>query len=74
MPPPTSHGESQRPGALDAAVPAGSPAWITAELIRETIRVWQPYYSASVTPEDAVTILMRVGELLPVLAGGLSHE
>lgn len=70
MPPPTSNGDNPRPSALDEAVPPGSPAWITPELIRETIRVWQPHYSASVTPEDAVTILMCVGELLPVLAGG----
>lgn len=74
MPRRTSNAKNQRPSALEAAVPVGSPAWITPELIRETIRVWQPYYSASVTPEDAVTILMCVGELLPVLAGGLGHE
>lgn len=74
MPPATSNGEILRPSGLDEALPAGTPAWITPELIRETMRVWQPYYSASVTPEDAVTILKSVGELLPVLAGGLSHE
>ena len=38
--------EDARPGV----VPAGTPDWITAELIAQTIRVWQPYYAAVLTP------------------------
>lgn len=49
-------------------VPAGSPDWITAELVEATIRVWQPYYEAILTPEDAVTMIMGVGRLFEVLS------
>jgi hypothetical protein len=49
-------------------VPAGSPDWITPELIEATIRVWQPYYEAILTPDDAVTMIMGVGRLFEVLS------
>ena len=49
-------------------VPAGSPDWITPELIEETIRVWQPYYEATLTPEDAVTMIIDVGRLFDALS------
>jgi hypothetical protein len=49
-------------------VPAGSPDWITPELIEATIRTWQPYYEAILTPEDAVTMIMGVGRLFEVLS------
>ena len=60
--------------ATARAVPAGLPAWITADLIAETLRVWQPYYAQPLTPEDAVGILMSVGNLFTVLSGVSSHE
>lgn len=49
-------------------VPAGSPDWITPELVEATIRTWQPYYEAILTPEDAVTMIMGVGRLFEVLS------
>ena len=51
-------------------VPAGTPDWITAELIEQTIRVWQPYYQAIVTPEEAVTMILNVGRLYGVFSSG----
>lgn len=48
--------------------PPGAPSWMTPELIAHTIRVWQPYYSDSLTPDDAVTILRNVSELFGVLS------
>jgi hypothetical protein len=49
-------------------VPAGSPDWITAELIEATIRTWQPYYKEVLTPEEAVTMIQAVGRLYDALA------
>ena len=62
-------------GATPArAVPAGLPAWITADLIAETLRAWQPYYAQLLTPEDAIGILLNVGNLFGVLSGVNKHE
>jgi len=55
-------------GARLSIVPAGTPDWITAELIAATIRVWQPYYAATLTPEEAVTMILVVGRLFEALS------
>jgi len=55
-------------GARKSIVPAGAPDWITPELIEATIRVWQPYYQAIVTPEEAVTMILNVGRLFNALS------
>lgn len=52
----------------DGAVPPGAPAWVTAELIERTLKVWQPYYRERLTPEDAVTIVCNAGRLFRVLS------
>ena len=52
------------------SVPPGVPAWVTPELIAETLRVWQPYYAAPLTPDDAVGIILTVGQLFRVLSSG----
>lgn len=59
-------GNDARPGV----VPAGTPDWITAELIEKTIRVWQPYYADLLSPEDAVTMVLTVGRLYQALSSG----
>jgi hypothetical protein len=46
------------------------PTWITPELIAETIRVWQPYYAAPLTPDDVVGMILTVGQLFRVLSTG----
>jgi len=59
--------ESERGGDA-VAVPPGTPEWITPELIRRTLQVWQPYYAQRLTPEDAVTMIRSAGELFAVLS------
>ncbi len=55
-------------GAQPGIVPAGTPDWITPELIERTICVWQPFYAAILTPEEAVTMILNVGRLFDVLS------
>jgi hypothetical protein len=49
------------------SVPPALPAWVTPELIEDTIQVWQPYYKEDLTAADAVAIMVNVTELLAVL-------
>lgn len=66
------HGVSQvvsTQAAATSLVPPGSPQWITAELVRLTIKVWQPHYKSVLSPEDAVTILLGVSRLFGVFVG-----
>ena len=51
-----------------SVLPAGTPDWITPQLVAETIRVWQPYYCEVITPEDAVTMIRNVGRLYQALS------
>lgn len=53
--------------AVDVAVPAGAPSWVTAEFIRQTIEVWQPYYPDPLTADDALSIIQNVSGLFDVL-------
>jgi hypothetical protein len=55
--------------AKHSTVPAGAPTWANSELIEQTIRVWQPYYTAPLTPEEAIAIIQSVGRLVEVLSG-----
>lgn len=57
-------------GASKSIVPAGAPDWITPELIEATIRTWQPYYQAILTPEEAVIMILNVGRLYQALSSG----
>ena len=59
-----------REGGPAAILPAGTPEWITAELIEQTILVWQPYYEAVISPEEAVTMIQSVGRLYQALSSG----
>lgn len=56
-----SHTDSQR-------VPANAPAWVSAALIEETLRVWQPYYANPLTVEDAIDMMQAVGQLVEMLS------
>lgn len=49
-------------------VPAGTPAWITPELVEATIRTWQPYYKAPLSTEDAIEIIRNAGLLFQVMS------
>ena len=54
---------------IDDTVPAGAPRWITPALIKHTILAWQPYYETTLTPDDALTMILGVGRLYDVLSG-----
>ena len=49
-------------------VPAGAPHWVTPELLTRTIEVWQPYYADSLTADDALGMILNVGNLFAVLS------
>lgn len=55
------------------AISLGAPAWISAELIEETMRVWQPYYADPLTVEDAIGIMQAVGQLVQAISSESSH-
>jgi hypothetical protein len=48
-------------------VPEGTPPWVTAELIVDTIETWQPYYEEQLTSRDALEILLSVAHLVDAL-------
>jgi hypothetical protein len=56
------------------AATTDTPAWITQELIADTIRIGQPYYTQPLTESDAVAMLRSVGNLFSNLSGAASHE
>ncbi len=54
----------------NAPVQPTIPSWVTPELIALTIKTWQPYYEALISPEDAMTMILAVGRLYEVLSEG----
>lgn len=60
--------------APTCVVPAGAPAWITAELLEKTLVVWQPYYDKTLTAEDALGMILDVASLFNVLSEGDRRE
>ncbi|MBX9787485.1 MAG: hypothetical protein K2Y37_01090 [Pirellulales bacterium] len=65
----SSTSKAARETACANPVPAGAPSWVNAQLINQTIRVWQPYYAEPLTPEDALAIIQSVGRLIDVFQG-----
>jgi hypothetical protein len=53
-----------------AIVPPGAPGWVSESLIRTTLETWQPLANRPLTPEDALAMLIHVGELFE--AAGLT--
>jgi hypothetical protein len=43
------------------------PGWITPEVVEQTRTVWQPYYHSPLTDDDAIEILLNVGNLFQLL-------
>lgn len=52
------------------ALPQGTPAWVTPQLVERTLRVWQPRYASPLSVDDAVTMILAVGRLYDVVARG----
>ena len=49
-------------------IPAAAPAWVTKQLVEQTLRVWQPYYAQPLTIEDAIDIMQAAAGLFKALA------
>jgi hypothetical protein len=58
-----SDGDIGPSDSIRSAPLPGLPAWITPDLIHDTIRVWQPFYKVTLTWEDAVAMLKNVAAL-----------
>lgn len=50
-------------------VPSGAPSWVTPELVAHTLRVWQRFSEAPLTPNDALEIIMGAGQLIESFSG-----
>lgn len=55
-------------GAPPGILPAGTPDWITIELVDATIRTWQPYYQTPLTTDDAIEIIRNAGLLFDAIS------
>lgn len=53
--------------------PNALPDWMSPDLIKATISVWEPIYGKKLTQEDAVEILRNAGLLMDVILNG-HHE
>ncbi len=54
-------------GGLPPLLPTGTPPWITPDLVSQTMAVWSRYSPRPLGVEDAVEMLVQVGELYEVL-------
>ena len=43
------------------------PAWVSDDLVAQTLEVWQPRYGRRLTECDAIEILLSVGHLFDAL-------
>lgn len=50
-------------------LPPGLPTWITPEAVADTLATWQPYYRHRLTVDDAVAMLLDLGNLFALLYG-----
>jgi TorA maturation chaperone TorD len=66
------HSHADRPNPSGSA--PSRPSWVTPELIKKTLTTWQPYYKETLTEQDAVEMLLTVGNLYRVLLAGDSNE
>ena len=48
-------------------LPPGLSAWITPEIVADTLQTFQPFYDTSLTVDEAVEILLSAGRLLAIL-------
>jgi hypothetical protein len=70
---PRDHQSPSTCSSSPSARPAGAPAWVTEELLSDTIVAWQPYYAEDLTADDALEILLAAGRLFDAL-GDAEHE
>ena len=60
--------QAERSTARSAtSLPPGAPAWVTAELLANTVAVWQPYYPEPLTDQKTLDLVLGVGRLFDAL-------
>lgn len=55
------------PAGAPIALPPGTPEWVTPELVRETLEVFQPDANERLTEKDAVEMIVSVGNIYGAL-------
>ena len=58
----------EQPDRTQLELFAGKPAWITPELLEETLQTWQPYYNHQLSKAEAMEILESFGRLLDIVS------
>jgi len=43
---------------------ACAPAWVTPDLLADTIETWQPYYAERLTVADSLEIFLTISRLI----------
>lgn len=65
---PTQQSTGDKHGAEQPSiVPPGAPAWVTDELIQDTLDTWQSHFEKTLTPEDALEMLVDATNLMEFL-------
>lgn len=65
---PTTQAATEAPTERPVTLPAGTPEWVTVDLVRLTLKVWQKHYREPLSIQDAVTIVLNAGQLFGVLS------
>ena len=52
----------------------GTPKWVTAELLTDTLETWQPHYAEELTDTDLLEILLSMSRLFDALQNHVLPE
>jgi len=58
---------NQRKDVNDQRSGSDLPDWVSEDLIKKTVEIWQPYYPNELTRDDAIVIIRNVGGLIECL-------
>lgn len=65
---PENHNTTRNDQSLvSREVPAAAPAWVTRDLIKETLDTFESYYDEALTADDALEILINTVNLFDQL-------
>lgn len=51
----------------EIVLPPATPAWVTPELVEQTLKTWQPYYQEPLTIDDTIVMIRNVGLMFDAL-------
>lgn len=60
-------GQKPKDESSSLRLPAGTPSWITPELVELTLKTWQPYYKEPLTIDEAISMIRSAGLLFDAL-------